>query len=410
MATALGAAPPLVLRNGGSGVEGVENILKLLQEQRMHLIDLVQPLEAVRFSGGGNIEIAGLDPVLDEHYGSGFVEVSGLYRPLRRVDDQLSGVLDIPARYLRKLREEASLDNDYGPLLDHNLNTLAREVGRQTGKRVLIRTLWGSDEKYPGTSGLVRAVLSDKFRAFDNLDTLMSMLAGMAEAGLGPENIRNVELSDSRLYVFVDAPGVEAVSRVLLDGYRSPFTGQTGADMPLVRAGFVATNSEVGGGAFSVYPVATFLACSNGWKVSTDEKIRKVHLGGRLEEGQIDWSNETREKANDLLRSQVKDAVGRFLSKEFLEEAIRELEKDAGVELSKPEDAIKVVSKELAYSKAEQEGILNMFIKGGMTTSGGVGQAVTAYSQTIDDPDRAFDFNGTAQRAMQLAARYGSKD
>jgi hypothetical protein len=146
----------------------------------------------------------------------------------------------------------------------------------------------------------------------------------------------------------------------------------------------------------------------NGWKISTDEKVRKVHLGGRLEEGQIDWSNETRVKANELLRSQVKDAVGRFLSVEFLEEAVRELEKDAGVELSKPEETIKVISRELTYSKAEQEGILNMFIKGGMPTSGGVGQAVTAFSQTIEDPDRAFDFNSTAQRAMQLSARYGS--
>jgi hypothetical protein len=371
---------------------------------------LVQPLEDVRFNNGGDIEIAGLDPVLDEYYGSGFINVSGLYRPLRRVDDQLSGVLDIPARYLRKLREEATDENDFGRLLDHNLNSLAHEVGRNSGKRILIRTYWGSHESRPGTSGVVRAVLSDKFRAFDNLDTFMSLLAGMTEAGLNPANIRNVELSENRLYVFVDHPGVEAVSRVLLDGYRSPFNGQTGKDMPLVRAGFVATNSEVGGGAFSVYPVATFLACSNGWKISTDERIRKVHLGGRLEEGQIDWSNQTREKANELLRSQVTDAVGRFLSKEFLEEAIAELEKDAGVELNKPEEAIKVVSRELAYSKAEQEGILNMFIRGGMPTSGGVGQAVTAYSQTIQDPDRAFDFNSTAQRAMQVAARYGSKD
>lgn len=406
----LAPAPGLILRNGGSGVEGVDNLLALLQQQRLHLIDLVQPLEALRFTGVGNLEIAGLDPVLDEATGSGFVDPNGSYRTLHRVDDQLASVLDIPARYLRKLREEASDANDYGLLLNHNLNSLAQEVGRTTGKRVLIRTFWGSDENHPGTSGLVRAILSDKYRAVDNLDTFMSALAGMNEAGLGPENIRNVELSENRLYLFVDAPGVEAVSRVMLRGYRSPFTGQTGEDMPLVRAGFVITNSEVGGGAFSVHPYATFLACMNGFKVSTDEKIRKVHLGGRLEEGQIDWSNETRTKANDLLRSQIKDAVGRFLSQEFLEESIRELEKDAGVELSRPEEAIKVVSKELAYSKAEQDGILSMFIKGGLTTSGGVGQAVTAFSQTIQDPDRAFDFNGTAQRAMQVAARYGSKE
>jgi hypothetical protein len=404
----LATLPALTLRKGGSGVEGIENLVELLQQHKFHTCDFVQPLSSLYFTGGGNLAVGGLDPVLDEVNGSGFVEVNGIYRTLRRANTQLSGLLDFPARYMDKLRTEATDENDFKQLLDHNLNSLAREAG-QDGKKVLIRAMYGTEESHPGMSGVVRAVLSDKYRAVDYLDTTMSALAGMSEAGLGPENIRNVELSDNRLYIFVDAPGVEVVSRVLMKGYRSPFTGQTGEDMPMVRAGFVVTNSEVGNGAFAVYPYATFLACMNGYQISTSERVRKVHLGGRLEEGQIDWSNETRVKANELLRSQVKDAVVRFLSEEFLEEAVRELEKDAGVELAKPEETIKIVSKEMTYSKAEQEGILSMFIRGGQITSGGVAQAVTAFSQTIADPDRAFDFNGTAQKAMQLAARYGSK-
>ena len=142
---ALATLPPLTLRKGGSGVEGIENLVSLLNQHKFHMCDFVQPLSGLYFTGGGNLAVGGLDPVLDEVHGSGFIEVNGIYRTLRRVNSQLSGMLDIPARYMDKLRDEATDENDFKQLLDHNLNSLAREAGRD-GKKVLIRAMYGTEE------------------------------------------------------------------------------------------------------------------------------------------------------------------------------------------------------------------------------------------------------------------------
>jgi hypothetical protein len=418
----LGVLPDRTLRGGD--IPGLHNLLKA---QNRAKLDLNVPVGAMRFAGGGNFEIAGLDPVIDE---TGVTDPSGLYRPAGPVDTQLSGLLDIPKSYVTKLREGGS---KFRNLLDHNLNELSEDVGkpyriypdiltpdgyreRWDSKKALLRLLVGTDPDYPGTNGVVRAVLSNKYKAYDNLDALTAVLEGMAAAGIGPEGIDRVELSDNRLYVFVQAPGVEVAAREMTANYRSPW-GEgfirrqgnreigSGEEMPLVRAGFVVTNSEVGSGALNIKPMAIFLACYNGWQVDFLAKVKKVHMGARnLDEGVVNWSSETLKIANDLVKSQTKDAVETYLSKEFLQQAVDELTKSATVEITKPEQTIKTVTRELVYTKAEQEGIFAMFIKGGQLTSGGVGQAVTAYAQTVENPDRAFDLNATAVRAMKVAA------
>lgn len=386
--SALPTAPERTLRGGD-----IQQVFALLQQQERHKVDVVVSTSLLR-SYQGNFEINGLDPVLVD---SGVLDISGSYRPVGPVDTQVSKILDIPVRYIRKLRDEIPT------LLDTNINELA---SRAEGK-VLLRLLWGSDPNHPDTSGVVRAVLSDRYRALDNLDTLMSVLDGMHEAGLGPDSIQSVDLSDNRLYLRVNAPGIEVAARKLMAGYRSPFSGQTGEDMPLVRAGIEVTNSEVGSGAFNVKPLAVFLACNNGFTIEAD-KFRRVHLGGRLEEGQIKWSDATKEAANTYVKRQVADAVSTFLSKDYLEKVVADLEKDAFVELEKPEKVIEAVGRQLVYSKAEQEGILAHFIRGGQLTSGGVGQAVTSFSQTIEDVDRMHEFNSTGIAAMKLAAKLGA--
>lgn len=390
----LSRVPTQTLRHGD-----IEGLVQLLRQQHMHKADVVVPLESLRFTDG-HLEVAGLDPVLDEEFGTGFVDVSGLYRPAGPVDSQLTSILDIPVRYIKKLRDE------HVDLLDTNLNELSELTG-QGGKKVLIRLLWGTDENFPGSTGVVRAILSDKYRVYDNLDTVLSVLSGMHEAGLGPEAIDRVDLSDNRLYIHVSAAGIEVVAREMMKGYRSPFIDRPGEELPLVRAGIAFSNSEVGSGAFKITPEAIFLRCMNGWTIEAD-KFRKVHLSGsKLEEGLIDWSDETRANANALVRSQVKDAVGTFLSKDYLESVVAELTKDATVELKQPEETIKLIAKELIYTRAEADAILSMFVKGGQMTSGGIGQAVTAASQEIEDVDRSHDFSATAVRAMKLAAKIG---
>lgn len=378
----------------GAGLD-VNQIVGLLQDHQAHKLDLVVPVEQLSFLGG-NLVIDGRAPELTEE---GFFEVNGLYRPIGGVDSQISSALDIPFKYIKKLRAE-----DVN-LLDHNLNELIKLVAKnRPEQKHLVRLLWGEDENFPGSSGIVRALLSDRYAIYDNLDTLLAVLDGLRTAGLGIEHIKSIDLSDNRLYLSVRAPEIGALAPELLKGYRSPFSGASGTENPVVDAGIEFSNSEVGSGAFNIRPVIWVQVCSNGL-VQKQDQLRKVHLGGRLEEGQVNWSASTREAANRLVREQVKDATESFLTTEYVEATVRKLEAAAGVELRKPEEVIRQVSKELVYSQAEQDTILSHFIKGGQLTSGGVLQAVSSAAQTIEDVDRSHEFLGTAVDAMKTAAR-----
>lgn len=376
----------------------VNQIVGVLNDQQAHKIDLVFPVDQLAFVGG-NLSITGREPELTEN---GFYDVNGLYRPIGGAYSQVSSVLDIPKKYLDKLHAE-----DIN-LLDHNLNELVKLVVRKRpDQKQLVRLLWGEDPNYPGSAGVFRALLSDRYAIYDNLDTLLAVLDGLHGAGLGIEHIKSIDLSHNRLYLSVRAPEINALAPELLAGYRSPFNGASGTDNPVVDAGIEFSNSEVGGGAFQIRPVIWVQVCTNGL-VQKRDALRKVHLGGRLEEGQINWSNATREAANRLVKEQVKDATESFLTREYVQAAVDRMTADAGIELAKPDEVIKAVARELVYSQAEQDTILSHFIKGGQITSGGVLQAVSSAAQTIEDVDRAHEFLGTAVDAMRVAARIAS--
>jgi hypothetical protein len=376
----------------------VQQILGVLNDQQSHKIDLVAPLSKLAFVGG-NLVIEGREPELTE---DGFFDVNGLYRPIGGAHSQVSSVLDIPKKYMDKLLVE-----DIN-LLDHNLNELIKlVVAKRPDQKQLVRLLWGEDENYPGSAGVFRALLSDRYAIYDNLDTLLACLDGLRSAGLGIEHIKSIDLSHNRLYLSVRASQINALAPELLKGYRSPFSGASGTDNPVVDAGIEFSNSEVGAGAFQIRPVIWVQVCSNGL-VQKRDALRKVHLGGRLEEGTINWSAQTREAANRLVREQVKDATESFLTPEYVQAAVDRMTEEAGIELAKPEEVIKQVGRELVYSQAEQDTILSHFIKGGQITSGGLLQAVSSAAQTITDVDRAHEFLGTAVDAMRVAARIAS--
>jgi hypothetical protein len=376
----------------------VQAILGVLNDQQAHKIDLVAPLDKLAFLGG-NLVIQGRAPELTE---DGFFDVNGLYRPIGGVHSQISSILDIPKKYMDKLATE-----DIN-LLDHNLNELIKlAVAKRPEQKQLVRLLWGEDQNYPGSAGVFRALLSDRYAIYDNLDTLLAVLDGLRAAGLGIEHIKSIDLSHNRLYLSVRATEINALAPELLAGYRSPFSGASGTDNPVVDAGVEFSNSEVGSGAFQIRPVIWVQVCSNGL-VQKRDALRKVHLGGRLEEGTINWSAQTRDAANKLVREQVKDATESFLTPEYVQGAVNRMTEEAGIELAKPDEVIKQVARELVYTQAEQDTILSHFIKGGQITSGGILQAVSSAAQTITDVDRAHEFLGTAVDAMKVAARIAS--
>lgn len=384
--------PPRTLRH-----TDLQTLVPVLEDLRAHAIDVVVPVRDIRFAGG-NLDVSGHAMVVTDE---GFYDVNGLYRPVASVDGQLDSITGMPAKYIRKLREE-----NVG-LLDTNLNTLFEMIAAANpNQKQLVRMLWGEDPASPGFSGAVRAILSNGYRIQDNLDTVMAILSGLHAAGLGIESIKSIDLSNDRLYLSVESPAVATKATELLKGYRDPRTGTTSREVgDIVSAGMVISNGEIGNGTFSITPVIWALVCTNGMVQKTDVMARR-HVGGRLEEGLIDWSDDTRRKANDFVSAQVRDATAKFLSTSYVDEAIARMEVDAGFELSKPAETIEVVGKELGFTIAERESILGKFIQGGSTTSGAVMHAVTAAVQDFENPERAFEVGALGIDAMKAARRH----
>lgn len=389
------ALPPRTLRH-----TDLATLIPALESARAHAVDLVMPVGELEFVGG-NLAISGRPMELTDE---GFYEVNGLYRPVPSVDGQLDSILGIPAKYIRKLREE-----NVG-LLDTNLNDLVSMVATANpNQKQLVRMLWGEDSANPGFTGVVRAILSNGFRIQDNLDTVLAILSGLREAGLGPSSIKSIDLSNDRLYMSIESPAVATKATELLKGYRDPRTGTTSREVgDIVSAGMVISNGEIGNGAFSITPVIWALVCTNGMVQKVDVRSRR-HVGGRLEEGLIDWSDDTRKKANEFVAAQVRDATATFLSEQYVDEAIARMEADAGIQLSKPVETIEVVAKELGFTTAEKDEILAAFIGGGSTTTGAVMHAVTAAVQNFESPERAFEVGAQGIDAMKAARRFQEK-
>lgn len=369
----------------------LQTLVGVLRAQHAQKIDVVAPASQLRMDEG-RLVLTGLEPQMSD---DGVTDVNGGYSTTRVADGHLAEKLGIPTDYLRRMRASNV------ELLDANVNGWLHHDNER--RKFLVRALWGHDPDQLNSQGVVRAMLSDSYGFRDNLDTLMAMLQGLKEAGLDATSIRGADLTDNRLYVRVEAPEISVMAPELLRNYRSPFTGQSGKDCPIVYAGIVLRNSETGGGALSVTPELRVKVCDNGLVIKADQ-VRQIHVGKQLTEGNVSWSQETYNAEDKVTTLKVKDAVMSFLSAEYVSATVEKLEETATTTLDKPMDVVKTVAKTLRFTEAESEGLLDHFIKGGDTTAGGVMHAVTSYAQVIEDVDRANDFAGFGVAAMELAA------
>jgi hypothetical protein len=403
----------------------LQDMVEILRNQQAHKLDLVIPAAALNFKDGGLV-ISGLANELTD---DGFMDPNGVYSPTAVFDQHLADRLDIPVKYVRRMRTERT------DIFDLTLNgwlggRKAKYAFKQaTDEQVLIREAIPADKRkfllrlFRGDdgSGVARALLSDKYATMDNFDGLMAMLAGLKEAGVENPIIDRCDITDKRLYVRVTAPEIMAHAPELLKGYRNPFANpdierwrgvanregmgyseEEGGE-PIVFAGFTFSNSEVGAGRWQISPEIVVQVCKNGL-VMTEDVFGKTHLGGRLEEGVIKWSAETQEQNIALVTAQTKDVVSQFMTKEYVEGAVSTLEEKAGIPVRKPTEAIKVVSKKLGFNEGHFDGLLAHFIAGGQNTAGGLMNAITSFSQTLPDADEAFDLNRKAVESMSLVA------
>lgn len=390
----------------------LDHLRDLLVEQHARKIDVVAPASKIR-SVEGKIVLTGTESVLSE---DGVTMADGTYRPTDVFDEGLADKLKIPLAYVRRIR------NERPDLMDANVNgwlhgrkaktrirpephdiadgpfEVLRPAAPGDDRSFLVRAFRGDDQ----SEGIARAFLSDRYSVMDNLDVLTAALDGVAQAG-APINIDGCDLTDRRMYVRIVSPEVKALAPVLLEKYRSPFSGQAGADNPTVFAGFVISNSETGDGAFSIVPRLLVQVCSNGVTITKDA-LRNVHLGSKMEDGVIRWSADTEQKNLALITARARDAVTTFLDTDYVTRAIREIEEKSGKRIKHPEEDVKTVTKRLAFDQATQDAVFSMFIEGGDLTAGGVMSAVTAAARATENPDKAHHMEAQALRALDFAA------
>lgn len=360
----------------------LQDLAARLQDEHARKLDIVAPASKLSFKNGV-LQVTGAEAELSP---DGVTSTDGSYLPTAVFDEGLAEKLGIPTAYLRRMR------NDHVALYDANANGWLERDGR----KFLVRAFRGEG------AGVARAFLSDGYKIVDNFDVLTAALTGIKEAGVKVD-ISKCDLTDRRMYVKVNAPEVMAMATDLLKNYRSPFTGEQGKDNPWVSAGFNIRNSEVGNGAFTITPEITVLVCTNGMTMTKDA-YRSVHLGAKLNEGVVRWSDATQQKNLELVTSMTADAVRTFLDADYVTAKIAELEQTASAPVEDAAATIKHVSNKLSFSEEASKGILDFFIKGADTTAGGVMHAVTAYCQTVEDADLAHEIQDAGVRAMELAA------
>lgn len=278
----------------------------------------------------------------------------------------LADRLAIPVAYLRRMLAEA----DHRPLAVSNLGHWAE----RSTKSVMLRSFFNGEG-----GGVLRAVLSDRYRSIDHLDTIYATLEGFRQAGVRPTTTV-ANLTDGRLDIRFTSEDVAINIADLVGDYRHG--GRSGSDLPMLFAGFSLRNNETGGGAYSLVPMVVVQVCTNGM-TRVKDAYRAIHLGEKLEEGVIEWSAETIQRQLALITSKTCDVVKATLSTDFLDRVANEMREAKGVVITKPAETIKAVSKTLRWTEEQGDAILASFIAGGDVTALGLGQAVTATAQKL---------------------------
>jgi hypothetical protein len=402
-----------------------QDLVTILNEQQASKLDIVVPATSMK-AKDGLIVVRNSEPVLTD---DGVTTVNGTYRPTDVFDEGVSAKLEIPRQYLRRLRTERP------DMYDQNVNGWLHgrkfASGRNPDGTMIETVRYPADDrafllrlfKGEGGEGVARAMLSDKYAmSMDNLDVLTAVMTGIRDSGVNVTS-RVSDLSERAMRVRFEAHDINTLAPELLKGYRSPFDGgvvragsfdqlrqQYGAhhifsekDRPIVFMGFDFRNSETGGGAYTLTPVVEVAWCTNGLTIRK-EGIRKVHLGSKLAEGMIKPSLDTLQKAGQLVAAETRDAVSQWLTKGYLEQLVAGLTEKAQTPVASPTETVPAVVAGLGFSPEEQKGVLDMFILGGQMTSGGIAQAVSAFAQTVEDVDRAYEIELKAVEAMERAA------
>jgi hypothetical protein len=326
-------------------------IVDKLQEQAKARYDVVVPAGYVKYEDSGILTIAGEEYAVSE-----------------LAHEQIGEKLEIPRSYYRKMKSE------YPSLLSGNINGW---LSKKEKTKYLLRTF-----KYADTDNVCRALLSNRYNIIDNSDVLYAALEAIKDTGIHVEIVK-AEITEKRMYLHVVAPEIHIEATKLLDGYLADRdNAMTGNG---IISGMVISNSEVGLGTYEISARAQILKCKNGLH-DRNAQFRKVHLGAALNDGIIDWSQNTISKNYGLIVAQTADAVKTYLSKDYLGQLTTRLQKAKDTPVEHGIQVIEHVSNTLGITdQKHRQNILQYFLRDQQDqTALGVLNAVTRESQNMD--------------------------
>ena len=267
---------------------------------------------------------------------------------------QMGAYLNIPWKYYDRM-----LQKDIG-LLAQNVNTWLRREPEQR----MIRTI----------DGRARAFLSNRYRRIDNIDIAQITLPIIQEM---PDAIyESCNLSDDYMYIKVVNPRLTAE---VVPG-------------DIVQAGVVISNSETGQGAVCVQPLIYRLVCSNGMVVN-EARTRRNHIGrvSSADENLLIYSEATLEADDKAFIMKVQDTVRAAVDEARFAKILDKLResKDKKLNTADIPSVVKLAAASLHMTEAEGDGVFQHLIQEADYTLYGLANAVTRYSQDVEDYDRS---------------------
>ena len=334
------------------------NLAQELERQLVAKQDMIVPSSMMHCHTG---EDGICRMTIEETGGVGKYGITGLARR------QLADKLKIPFAYFERMRQEQPA------LLDRNINTWLQA----DQERRMVRTL----------DGRVRAVLSDRYRRLDNYDLAENVLPILQ--GLPDARFESVELTETKMYIKVVTPRIQVEM----------------APGDVVQAGIVIMNSEIGHGTLSVQPLLYRLVCRNGL-IAADRSLRKTHVGrslGTEDEGLQVYQDDTLRADDKAFFLKVRDVVQAAVSEASFRQTAQKLQKTLRIPLvGDPVRTVEVLAQRYTLNDVERSGVLRHLITEGELSGYGLVNAVTHYSQEIDDYDRATEFEALGGKLIEL--------
>ena len=339
----------------------VQELIAEIEQQQETKIDYVAGTRGLEFA----YDREGL-PNLVMNSGDAFVLTD-------HAQGQIAGHVGIPIKYYEMMQRKAP------DLLATNVNHWLRH--RPKEEKRLIRTL----------NGNARAFLSDRYRPMDNSDLARAVLPALANSGA---KVHSCNISETRMYL-----------KAVVPDRQIEFTPVT------FNPAIVISNSEVGAGALAIQLAVHTLPCTNMavWarpalgKYGMNNQLRKHHVGPALSLGlgvdsdESEWPSMlggTKQPDDSELWAQVEDMVQGAIEGDMFDTLVQELRsaRESTITTSQAGRALERLANLKSLTKDESTPILEYLMDEGDLSKFGLSNAITRYSQDVDDYARASFF------------------